>query len=316
MTVVPAWAQEAVAGGFVALEGGAACPFGDETGFIRDEIPHTAPGLLFDHRSGLALGDESCGWTGRIGFGQSAPGAFFGLAGFWGLYVRHTEMKTDSDQSTLTTNSLFLGTVFPNYTGPVSGRYDENRTVIDFEVGQDAGLGVPGLDLQVIGGLRYARFKSGSSIEAETVGPPGYYFYTIDLQTKTEFNGLGPRIGIRGSVALGQGFGLMFTASAAALYGSRDANSLVTVFESFSLPAGGTLTTRFDSDGRDWVGSFDGEAAITVQPFASGGGELALGVRAELWIDQVRDHGAPRGQDLDRYFWGPFARYTIWFDGP
>lgn len=314
----PAVAQD-VPGIFVSIEGGAAKAFGDDIGFTQDPLPFSFGNFLFNNRSDLKLTDDEWGWTGRIGFGQQAPGAFFGMSNSWAIFVRHTDFRSQNSTGTLTSDASFYltsdgsvyGGIFPNYTGPVAGSFDEKRTVVDFEVGQDIGIGAPGLKVGVFGGVRYARFKSDSSISGTITGSYALY-YNVALNTDSEFNGVGPRIGVQTTIPLGANIGFALAGSASALYGSRDTRTTSVIFDSFF---GVTTTTTSKNDERTWVKNVEAEAALTFG-LGPGSGELDLGVRGEAWFDQSVDYATASGRELDRNNWGPFARYKLNLSGP
>jgi hypothetical protein len=285
---------------FLSLEGGAACQFGQEI--------NAAPALdfvagLHDFTvtsSNYKFGGNECGWTGRIGIGQDNLNAFGGLLDYWGVFVRQTDFGKDR----FSASGAAFYTPDPTYYGQGSadGTYKEKRTVVDFEVGQDIGIGS---GTRIFGGLRYARFRGDARIDGTYVYyDPTPYTYAFSANHKFEFSGIGPRIGLAARVPLQGCFGLLFMGSASALYGDR-----VTKFQ-FSVPgfsAGGLKETD-----TGWVTNLEGETGLTfaVSPSA----ELVAGVRVEAWFDQIASGTAVNSADRDN--WGPFGRLVVKFDNP
>lgn len=295
-------------GTFLSIEGGLTCASGDRAG--PSQGPFNLPaGELFNIRSDLELGSDRCGWSGRIGFGQHGVSIVPGWIDYWGLFVRHSEIPTDRTGANLIADITYFGVLYPNYTGPAEGESNEQRTVFDFEVGRDIGLGEEGATARVYGGVRYARFETNNNVSGTQTGPSGVWYYSINADTRAQFHGAGPRIGMEFSVPLASPITLILGGSASALFGKQESTIDAQVFSSFF---GSSTSTRLAASANDWIGNVEGEAAMKLKPFGPQGGDLAIGVRAEAWLGQIR---GPDGQDLDRYNWGPFIRYNISLNG-
>ena len=103
------------------------------------------------------------------GLAQAKPGAFLGLD-YWGVFLRRSELKHASFS-----NGLSIApspSPYPNNVVTSQGVSSEDRTVVDFEVGKDLGIG-SGANLRAIAGLRYARQHSRLAFGATT--KEGYY---------------------------------------------------------------------------------------------------------------------------------------------
>lgn len=283
---------------FVSLEGGAACQFGDTI--------NAAPAL--DWVAGLhnfavtannyKFGEGECGLTGRIGIGEENIKAFGGLFNYWGVFVRETDFRNDRFKASGA--AYYISDPTYSGQGSANGNYKEKRTVVDFEIGRDIGIGSRGEDLRVFGGLRYARFKGNARIEGTYVYyDPAPHDYPFSAQHRFEFDGVGPRIGLTARVPLQGGFGILFTGAAAVLYGDR-----TTKFQ-FDVP--GFISGALKDTNRGWVTNLEGEAGLTFA-FAPSA-ELVAGVRAEGWFDQISSGTAV--DSADRNNWGPFARLVM-----
>ena len=296
-------------GTFLSIEGGLTCASGDSVS--PSQGPFNLPaGELFNIRTDLELGSDRCGWSGRVGFGQHSVSIGPSWLDYWGLFVRHSEIPTDRTGANLIADITYYGVLYPNYAGPVRGESNEKQTVIDFEVGRDIGLGEEGATARVYGGARYARFEANNNVSGTQTGPSGFWYYSISADTRAQFHGAGPRIGLEFSVPLSPPLTLVLGGSASALFGKQESTIDAQVFSSFF---GNSTSTSLAVSENDWVGNVEGEAAIKFKPFGPQGGNLAIGVRAEAWFDQFR---GPNGQDLDRYDWGPFIRFNISLNRP
>ena len=307
MGAVPGEAQGVAPGTFVSLEGGAACTFGDEIGFPTGPIPGGNFNLV-NNVSDLQTGNDRCGWTGRIGLGVQGQGVAFGIGDYMGLFVRHRDLKENSDEANLLVNARFgAGAYFPNYRGIIESEYDESQTVVDFEIGRDVGIG--GASARAIAGVRYARFTSDSLTTSGSLQNAGYV-YAVTVDSGSTFDGAGPRLGLSASVPLGEALSVLLSGSGSYLYGRRKAETETIVFS--GIPLSMRNSDMFEDGDNTWVFNIEGEAALSLLPFGAGNGQLDIGVRAELWDDIGVDHAMAvgGGNELERHNWGPFARFT------
>jgi Legionella pneumophila major outer membrane protein precursor len=226
---------------FFSAEGGGAC----STSGIAVHSPFV-PG------ANLAHVGHTCGWTTRLGFGQEHTGMFGGLADYWGLFARYTQI-----QDTAPVHGVF-GTFFPGfpnlypYRFSANSPFDERRTVIDFEAGRDIGIGDES-KLRAIAGLRYAHYSSDTNVLGSANGFEANFF------TKQEFDGAGPRIGFTYRRPVLGMVELTADGSAAALWGR------------FQTNVNGTLNPNaYSISGQDshngWVGNLEGSIALAYAP--------------------------------------------------
>lgn len=302
----------------LSLEGGAACSFGDRGSFSATSEPSLYYFSAEPATASARFGNTDCGATGRIGVFQEGPGILLGRADYWGFFLRHSWLGKDSFRGF---GETYTDGAYAKYYQDVefAGTFKEERTVVDFEVGKDIGIGRPGGNVRLFGGLRYARntnsFKTGGSVESAL---SFFYYYTnaysdFSLSAKQRFDGIGPRLGISGRQPLAQQLSLVFSTSASALWGRHrievDAN-------------GPGLNEAFSTSDHGWVTNLEGEVGLSFL-FAPGGAELTGGVRAEAWFGQARpanvDFSAIPEESsdfsfkgkLDRHNWGPFLRLNV-----
>jgi Legionella pneumophila major outer membrane protein precursor len=312
--------QQAPPVSYLTLEGGAACMFDDRPVISSGEqllglgLAGTDPPL-----AAQTLGGHRCGVTGRIGFGQDRV-RILNVFDSWGVFGRHTEFE---HQKLKAVGAAFVdpgtGYTFQNGFG---GKSVTQRTVLDFEVGRNLGVGT---GVRLFGGLRYARFKEKSDVGGELLFNDGYYFAGplnafAASQTNT-FEGIGPRIGISSRARIGNGFGILLSGSASTLYGER-AGKLTATHGDPGIGAAFTTTTNTAKD--VWIYNFEGEAALTFQTGIPG--EIVLGARVEAWHGETAssqtgrsctansgfDAGCTRYKATDHLNWGPFARWKIY----
>jgi hypothetical protein len=306
----PAQATGLPPGTTLSLEGGGACPTSDDGTFLTTYTYEA--GFFTAQPTGLAqFGSAGCGWTGRIGLFQERPGAVFGFGDFWGVFVRHQEFKS-SRFKTGDTDKYFQITS--------AGSFDEDRTVVDFEVGKDIGIGSDGSKLRLFGGIRYAHYSSSLNASGDTGGECDFeckYGYAFGIHAGQTFNGVGPRLGVTGQLPLFGGLFLTGSVSGSVLWGDHQVN----------LSASGFDFGRRKFSGDDVVTNAEGEVGVGL-PFFSTRGTLIVGARWEGWFDQNKYKnyvvdvafdcecvglvGDFTGKgSLDRNNWGPFLRLNI-----
>lgn len=274
-------AQQLPPGLTLTLEGGTACGI---AGGMRAESG-TQIGASFPALASATLGDNHCGWLGRIGLSQSQRGMLGGLVDSWGLFWR--EQRIPGDVGTVTPLDPFLG----RYRNAFTADTAERRTVIDFEIGKDLGVGD---SLRVVGGLRYARFDGKtalSGIYTDTNFPNLPYFFNAGI--RTTFDGFGPRLGLTGRLPLGAGLSLVLDGYGSALHGER--KTTISAVHGIGSATGATPADATASDS-GWLLNLEGEAALAM-PLFGPSTELQLGVRGESWFNQTV--GAKAGPDCD-----------------
>jgi hypothetical protein len=301
------------------VEGGGVCPEGEDGTF---RASYTYAGVTAGTVN--QFGSAGCGWTGRIGLFQDKPGVVFGWGDFWGVFVRHQEFRSSDFRAN--DGAYRFGDAKYYFAGIKSGgNFDEDRTIVDFEVGKDIGIGSDGSKLRIFGGIRYANYSStlralGDTNSNYCILSCKYFSRSFSnpfgVRAGHDFDGIGPRLGATGQLPLFGGLFLTGSISGSLLWGEHRVH-----LTSFGF--GGR--SKFSDD--DLVSNAEGEVGVGM-PFLMTGGRLIVGARWEGWFDQSKFANykvdlnfdcCPTGLQgtfggngtLDRNNWGPFMRLNI-----
>ena len=230
------------------------------------------------YRGSVAIGqqiDESLDWKIALGFTQQVPSS---------SYVS---------------------------SGGLSSGYAEMESAFDFQTA-DLELGFrPSIDsanVRLFGGLRGMHFNDSSDKLGYTSGGLGS---GLGLETNytNEFIGAGPRVGVEGSVALGDSnFGLSGLLAASAIYGVQRATAEATIFS-------GGLSSPYPIPGLDeeWGTIFDIEAALGVDVHLNDQTTVTVGVRAENISGVNSVSGGSGGSSESRFTYGPTVKLVSTF---
>jgi outer membrane receptor protein involved in Fe transport len=216
----------------------------------------------------------------------------------------------------------------------------EDHTLVDFEVGHDAGIGW-GLDSRIAAGLRYADFGSSTRLAMNGVtdwdagvGYYGYFtthhFYDTDVTAKREFKGAGPTLswdaaktllGDKQSGHLDVDWsvtgGVLFGKQKAAFLGEEVATQY---YGKYQGPGTGTGTQIGPSVATS--GPASRSKSVTV-PMASASLGLSYevqrfkirtGYRWERYFN-VLDAGYDKRNQVDRTLDGPYFKIAVGFGG-
>lgn len=236
------------------------------------------------YRGSVAIGqriDESLDWKIALGFTQQVPSS---------AYV-------DSSG------------------GPSSG-YAELESAFNFQTA-DLEIGFsPSIDaanVRLFGGLRGMHFNDSSDKLGYQSGGSG----GLGLETNydNEFIGAGPRVGVEGSMALGDSnFGLSGLLAASAIYGVQRATLDATYFS-----GGLSVPVPVPGSGEEWGTIFDIEAALGVDVYLNDQTTLTVGVRAEnisgiSGLDDIfGGSGGSGGSSESRFSYGPTVKLVSSF---
>ena len=210
-------------------------------------------------------------WAGRaaITSPKLMGGVDFSLA--------YTGLRSDSE------NAAFTGTA-PGYAYPVQGTYaygydagsasaETDYDVVDFEAGLDVGLGA--VRARPFVGLRWADHSTSLGTGFRTVPATT----ALSENRETQFDGIGPRIGLTARVPLTPIVFVEAMGAWSALFGDRDTRIATT--DGFT---GTTTTARRSFD--DTIHTFEGTVGLGLDlaPMAGVPVEVLLGYRYETWI--------------------------------
>ncbi len=181
--------------------------------------------------------------------------------------------------------------------------------MVDFEVGQDVGLGMFGMNGSSIlsAGLRYAHFEATTNVAANFYFSSGDLYFIEGLKEKRTFSGVGPVISWDASAPFFNSdgpFSFDFGVAGAVLFGTHSAR--------LDLSYSGVPFSSFKRSKTITVPSFDAYAAISYH-CVDCGASASLGYRVDSFFNVFDGAGfGPSGSDTDRIFHGPYL--SVKFD--
>jgi opacity protein-like surface antigen len=286
--------------------------------------------------------DPGSGWEGALGFdyhlGQcgaatapllvkAGPPCWLSPYHVSGQF-RYGQNNGGSDPFSLTgVNVPFLttsGTSAPgvvNATG--SGTLNsESHWLVDLGVGRDFGLGSG--NVQTTLGVRVAEITStgsgAASVQACLSGePPGPFCTTpasggFSFQSRSQFLGVGPRLGINGSQPLAGSWAFDYLGGVAVLFGDRSLNATQTVSATLTISPFTALTSITALNSSSTVGVLNLDAQAGISYWLTQNFKLTASYRFDgYWgaMTIIEPNGAPGQQD--RFYYGPMLRGTILF---
>ncbi len=313
----------------VSVEAGIPCPFGDQTQTSATQRFYDGT-IIGTQTARRAFGISDCGgWNGRIGLAQAKPGAFLGLD-YWGVFLRRSELHHASFSDGV---GITPSLVITDDGVRTQGITSEDRTVVDFEVGKDLGIG-SGTNLRAIAGLRYARQHSRLGFGATTNEGNYGAVASTSIRLNRTFEGLGPRLGLTARLPITSSIGLSLGGSGSVLWGDHSLSGTAIDACTVAAPnACSSMTSLGLTQSSGSVTNLEGEAAVVFAIPSLNGAELSLGVRAESWfgisgpshvglltntVGPLNAAGvlpvstaAGAAGSLDRHEWGPFLRLTV-----
>jgi hypothetical protein len=186
---------------------------------------------------------------------------------------------------------------------------NEHHWLVDFAVGRDLGIGNKA---EVTFGVRVADLYSRATgnVSGGTLGftpPPTPRpiltgLFSGPYSQTSEYLGVGPRLGLDGSVPLGAHWTLDWLVGAAALFGDSRLNT-VGFAASPHFP-----TVSFSSS--PTVFNVDGQAGLSYWLYP--GASIMFSYRADAYFGALKTFNATGAVvNIDRVFNGPMLRFTI-----
>jgi len=285
--------------------------------------------------------DPGSGWEGALGFdyrvGQCAaatapllvkagPPCWLSPYHVSGQF-RYGQNNGGSDPFSLTGVTVpFLTTsggsapAVSNATG--SGTLNsESHWLVDLGVGRDFGFGSS--NVQTTLGVRVAEITStgsgaGNLQACLSGGPPGPLCTTpasggFSFQSRSQFLGVGPRLGIIGSQPLAGSWAFEYLGGIAVLFGDRSLNATQTL-SATTAPPPATVTSITALNSSSTVGVFNLDAQVGISYWLTQSFKLTASYRFDgYWgvLTIIEPNGAPGQQD--RFYYGPMLRGTILF---
>lgn len=137
------------------------------------------------------------------------------------------DSKTREDDHVLWTNTGLSDDDYIEFADKATADIEVDTYNVDFEVGQFINVGCR-LSMRFHGGLSYSHVEQDSKIHyygAESVPSNQDAGKMIEAKLDSEFNGIGPRVGMDTDLALGYGFGFVTRLATALYVGQVDGKS-------------------------------------------------------------------------------------------
>jgi hypothetical protein len=274
---------------FLSLEGGVlfADPAIDKVG------EGSFPGLTVD----LDDFDQDLGYRGAAAFGKK-----FSDNLDWRLGVAYSDFV--KNHASLSFSGSGFGGTGSGITGDFGGNANLNYLTGDLELGYNVRPG-DNFDLRVFGGLRVLNSRDSQDKFGDlTIGSAGGF---IEQNTRSEFLGAGPRVGVDFSSRLGEGpVGFSGMLATAVIFGELD-----TEVDTSITSGGATSGSSFSFHENETI--FNLEAAFGTDFHLTDNAVLTIGYRGEYWNEfRFSDDKVGGGAD-SMLSHGPFLRFTTEF---
>jgi major outer membrane protein len=296
--------------------------------------PATDPAIGLPPLGPFANMTPGVGWEGALGFDyqlacEAATAPFLAEANAARCLspyhvvgqFRYGQNKGGSDPFSLTgvpltlnTNHGTLATADVNATG--SGTLNnESHWLVDLAVGRDFGLGSGNVQAQL--GVRVAEITSTANAAGSLTGCAfacgSPITGTLSFQSRSQFLGVGPRLGVDGTQPLGGHWAFEYLGGAAVLFGNRSLNASQTLFATLPTPTVLSSLTALSASNTAGILNLDAQAGLSY--WLAANFKLTVGYRFDgYWgaLTIVEPNGAPGQQD--RFYYGPMLRGTISFN--
>jgi hypothetical protein len=302
--------------------------------------PATDPAIGLPPLGPFADMTPGAGWEGAIGFDHRLCGTASapllvksGPVACWltpyhivGQF-RYGQNSGGSDPFSLTNSSLTLTnsvsglphTALVSATG--SGTLNnESHWLVDLAVGRDFGLGSGNIQAQL--GVRVAEIASTASGAGALQGClfPALPCATpvtgnVSFQSRSQFLGVGPRLGVDGSQPLGGSWAFEYLGGVAVLFGNRSLTASQTAFATTASPPfpAQTSVTALSSSSLAGILNLDAQAGISY--WLTHNFKLTASYRFDGYFNAltiIEPNGSVGQQD--RFYFGPMLRGTIQFN--
>jgi hypothetical protein len=199
----------------------------------------------------------------------------------------------------------------------------ESHWLVDFAVGRDFALGSGNAQAQL--GVRVAEITStanGAGALQACIGPSLLCSSTeaasgnFSFQSRSQFLGIGPRLGVDGSQPLGGSWAFEYLGGVAVLFGNRSLNASQALFAPAVVPPfGPSLNSVTTLSASSTVGIFNLDAQAGISYWLTRNFKLTASYRFDGYFNAltiIESNGAPGQQD--RFYYGPMLRGTITFN--
>jgi hypothetical protein len=195
----------------------------------------------------------------------------------------------------------------------------ESHWLVDLGVGRDFGLGSGNIQAQL--GVRVAEITStanaAGTLTGAALGSP--IAGTSSFQSRSQFLGVGPRLGIDGSQPLGKQpsggtWAFEYLGGVAVLFGNRSLNGSQTLYATVvTPPAVVTSLTGLSASSTVGILNLDAQAGISYWP--TNNFKLTVSYRFDGYFNAltiIEPNGSVGQQD--RFYYGPMLRGRIQFN--
>ena len=264
------------------------------------------------------------GWEGAFGFdyrlAQWSPYHINGQFRYTQNNGGSVPASSTNAPVTLFTTSGATAAAIVDATG--SGTLNaEGHWLVDFAVGRDYALGSG--EVQAMLGARVAEITSTSSSAGNLQAclsppgvPPGSACTTpasggFSFQSRSQFLGVGPRLGVAGSQPLAGSWAFDYLGGLAVLFGNRSLDATQTLSATTAPP----LTSIAALNSSSTVGIFNLDAQAGISYWLTPNFKLTASYRFDgYWgaLTIIEPTGAPGQQG--RFYYGPMLRGTITFN--
>jgi hypothetical protein len=220
--------------------------------------------------------------------------------------------RTNVDLTLFTTSGLPTPAVINNATG--SGTLNnESHWLVDLEVGRDFGLGSGNVQAQL--GIRVVEITSTANgagiLQGAALGSP--MAGTVSFQSRSQFLGVGPRLGVDGSQSLGGFWAFEYLLGGAVLFGNRSLNASQAL--NAVVDSGPVLNSVTALSASSTVAVFNLDAQAGISYWLTHDFKLTASYRFDGYVNGltiIETNGALGQQD--RFYYGPMLRGTWTFN--
>ncbi len=296
-----------------------------EGGAFNTSDPNFGPFPFLPSPIGI---EPKLGWQGAIGFDYSSAAYFpYHIIGQfrYGAAQRHgkafpASVAIPSPPGFVFHSGAFTRTTSAYATGAGSADIKEHHWLVDFAAGRDFQLG-SGQALAKVG-IRvadiYSKVTGSGTVSGSDSAPPFFgspITGTFWFYSRSKFLGVGPLVGLDGTIPLGGPWSIEYSGDVAVLFGRRSYQSNSTMTLVLNPGAGqgtGTVTTATSSSDTGAVFNLDGQLGIAYQ--FNPNFKMTASYRFDGFWDVLRTvNSAGAIVNQNQFYYGPVLRVTFTF---
>ncbi len=283
------------------VEGGAFLSSGDPNGVV---FPSFGPESTFAFKPNIAA--------------QGAAGADYHVAGSaWHLSAQFRYGRATDSASQGFGYTFNFGPQTATVSEAATGTEQETHWLADFAVGRDFNIGAD--TLQAKAGVRVAELTATANVNNNILitvplGPITSALYTFDIQQKSKFLGIGPRVGFERDTPLGGGWEINWLGDVAVLFGRRTLDQSTTLTAiGFPGPVGPFVATLATSSSGT-IAVPNADAQVGVSYWVNRNVKLSVSYRVDAFYHAIKTIDANGAEaNVSRVVHGPQVGATIRF---